>query len=87
VAAQAEDQRGHRHRHHRADHARQHHGHEWVNAEHDGEGEQHVGAEAHIGLLAHRHETGIAGQQVPQARQRHIGIDLGEQAKVLAVAP
>ena len=49
--------------------------------------EQQIGAEADIGLLADRDEAGIAGEQVPQARQRDIGVDFGEQPQVGAVAP
>ena len=55
-------------------------------AEH-GQPEQQIGAEAHIGLLADRDEAGIAGEQVPEARQRHIGVDLGKEAQVVAAAP
>ena len=46
----------------------------------DGEREQHIGAEPDIGLLADRDETGIAGEQIPQARQRDIGVDFRQAA-------
>jgi len=32
-------------------------------------------------------ETGIAGQQIPQARQRNIGIDLRQQREIVTAAP
>src|SRR5262245_22206779 len=52
-----------------------------------GGGEQQVGTEPDIGLLADGHEAGVAGQQVPQARERHERIDLGKEAQRLPVAP
>ena len=53
-----------------------------------GEREQQIAAEADKGLLADRDQPGIAGEQVPQARQRHIGEDLGQAAAAsCAVAP
>ena len=39
------------------------------------------------GLLTDRDEAGITGEQVPQARQRHIGEDVAEQAQVIAAGP
>ena len=47
-------------------------GEQRVDADEHGEGEQHVAAEADIGLLADRDEAGIAGEQVPQAGEREV---------------
>ncbi len=58
-----------------------------MNAGQHGRREQHIAAEPDIGLLADRDEPGIAGEQVPQARQRDIGVDFGEQPQVVAPAP
>ena len=43
------------------------------------EREQYIAAETDEGLLTDRDQAGIAGEQVPQARQRDEGIDLREQ--------
>src|SRR5215475_10010760 len=58
-----------------------------VNAGLNGRREQDVAAEPDIGLLADRDEPGIAGEQVPEARERDIGVDFGEKPQVVASAP
>src|SRR5262249_44639312 len=40
-----------------------------------------------IGLLADRDEPGVAREQIPQARERDIGVDFGEEPQVVASAP
>src|SRR6185437_2395966 len=49
--------------------------------------ERHVAAEADIGLLTYRHETRIAGEQIPQLRKRHIVGHFGDQPHVAGIAP
>ena len=87
MAAQPEHQASDGHRHDGSDDAGKRDGPERRQAGKDGEREQDVGAEADIGLLADRDEAGVAGEQIPKARQRHIGVDLGEEMQVVAAAP
>src|SRR5262249_3278119 len=81
------DQRGNRHGDERRDDAGERDRGKRMDVGEHGEAEQQVGAESHERLLPDRHETRIAGEQVPQACERHERIDLGEQAQVLAIAP
>jgi hypothetical protein len=52
-----------------------------------GKREQQISAEPHKGLLSDGHQSGVSGQQVPQARQRDECKYLGEQPERLAIAP
>ena len=79
MTAQPEQQAGRRQCHHRPHHAGERQGEQRMKSADDGGREQHVAAEADIGLLPDRNEAGIAGEQVPQARKRDVGVDVGEQ--------
>jgi hypothetical protein len=52
-----------------------------------GKREQQISAESHKGLLSDGHQSGVSGQQVPQARQGDERKYLGEQSERLAIAP
>ncbi len=49
--------------------------------------EKSIGAEADIGLLADGHESGIAGQQIPELRERQVIRHLADEPNVARLAP
>ena len=71
----------------RGDDAGKRYGPQRRHAAEDSEREQKIGAETDIGLLANRDETGVAGKQIPQARQRDVGVHLRQQLQIAAAAP
>ena len=58
-----------------------------MHTQQDGKREQQIAAKADEGLLTDRNQARVAGEQVPQARQRDEGIDFREQPQRLPVTP
>ncbi len=72
-AAQPEDDKGGGERQRASQEPGEQDGNERIEPGVEGEREQQIAAEADEGLLAHRDEPGIAGEQVPILRQRQHG--------------
>jgi hypothetical protein len=76
-----------RYRHQARERPREQQGEIDIHVERAGQIEQGIATEADIGLLADRDQAGIAGEQVPELRERNIVGHLADEPHPSRIAP